>query len=59
MKEDQIKDIGLQIVEINRLVNRLNRLGRETFNPDLEEISKVATQLSSHIEAIKQLKETA
>ena len=58
MKEDQAKDISGHIVEINQLVNKLNRLGRETFNPDIDEINRIASQLESHTKALKQLMET-
>ena len=58
MKEIQVTDVSLHMVEINRLVNRLNRLTRETFAPDIEAINDIVVQLSDHIEALKQLKET-
>ena len=58
MKEVQVTDVSLHMVEINRLVNRLNRLTRETFAPDIEAINDIVVQLSDHIEALKQLKET-
>ena len=45
---DPAFDVGVHVVEINKLVNELNRVTRQTFKPDYEAIDNISTEIKHH-----------
>lgn len=48
-------DVGTHVVEINRLVNQLNRLVRQTYKPEWSDIDATATELRHHCSMIQRI----
>lgn len=50
-------DISEKVVAINQLVSKLNRLTRETFGINVEEVKKVIAEITEISNQIQQLME--
>lgn len=50
-------DISEKVVAINQLVSKLNRLTRETFGLNTEEVKKVVAELAENSNEIQRLME--
>jgi hypothetical protein len=54
IKQDTSKaDISFFVVRINQLVAELNAATRVTFNPDVEEITRIAKEIKENSEMLK------
>ena len=53
MKRDQSNKIGFYVVSLNQLIAELNKVTRVTFNPNTEEIIRIAKTIEANAELIR------
>lgn len=49
---DNNADLSSYVVALNQLVTELNKNARKTFQPDVEEITRIASEIKSNAEMI-------